>query len=207
MIKNTNKQNGIATIAIVLLIIVGIGAIGGVAYFIKNKEPRKESAEDINPERNQARVFQYEDLPKGALGDLVIGETVAVRGIENQDGSITANLIFIGMPEQGFFQGERIQDREEHRMPEGMDIDFEEMRNLSPEEIRARMQELRDSGQMPSMEGRIGRMGSGTAFVRGEIIDKDEISITIKIEEGGSKLVFYSKDIQIIKTEEAEEEK
>lgn len=200
-----NRQSGIATIVIVLLVIVGLALIGGgVAYFIKNKESQEERVEDIGPERNQARVFQYENLPEGTLEDLVIGETVAVRGVENQDGSITANLIFIGMPEQGFFQRERNQDREREgerpQMPEG--IDFEELRILSPEERRARMQELRDSGQMPSMEGRVSRMDGGTAFVRGEIIDKDEISITIKVEEGGSKLVFYSEDTQIIKAEE-----
>lgn len=192
-----NKQSGIATIVIILLVLLGLGAIGGAVYFIKNKQSREERAENVGPESNQARVFQYEDLPKGALEDLIIGETVAVRGVENQDGSITANLIFIGMPEQGFFQQGENQNREERRMPEGMDINFEELRNLSPEERMARMQELRDSGQMPSMEGRVGRMGGGTGFVRGEIIDKDEISITVKLTEGGSKIVFYSDNTEI----------
>ena len=201
MIKNANREKGIATIAIILIVIVGLGIIGGgIAYFIKSKNSQEEKAENFGPEREQARVFQYEDLPKGTIEDLIIGERVAVSGAENQDGSITANLIFIGMPEQEFFQRDRNQETqrdlggegERPQMPE--DIDFEER--------RARMQELRDSSQVPLMEGRIGVVRGGTAFVRGEIIDKDEISITIEIEEGGSKLVFYSKDIQIIKKEE-----
>ncbi|MHA1444205.1 MAG: hypothetical protein ACTSR4_05585, partial [Candidatus Hodarchaeales archaeon] len=48
MIKNKNKQSGITTIVIVLLVIVGLGAIGGgAAYFIKNKESQKEKAENF----------------------------------------------------------------------------------------------------------------------------------------------------------------
>lgn len=192
MIKIINKKKGIATIAIILMVIVGLGIVGGgIAYFIKSDNSEEEVAENFNPEREQARVFNFDEMPKGVLEDLIIGKTVAVNGTENQDGSITANLIFIGTPDQRFFERERNQETERNWEREGEEP-----------QMRARMQELRESGQMPSMEGRMGSMRGGIAFVRGEIIDKDEISITVKIEQGGSKLIFYSQDIQIIKEEE-----
>ena len=44
-------------------------------------------------------------------------------------------------------------------------------------------------------EGRI-----GGDFVRGEIISKDEESITIKLPNNGSKIIFLSSDTKITKT-------
>lgn len=196
-------QKGIVTIIIVLLVIVGLGVIGGgITYFAKNKESQEKKAGDINPERNQASVFQFDEMPQGTLDDLTIGETVTVRGGSNQDGSITAEMIFIGIME-GDFQNRpdfSSEDREENMerpsLPEGFNP--EEFRNLSSEERRERMQEFMGDREVPDMGNRMGRMGSGTGFVQGEIINKDEISITVKLVDGGSKLVFYSEDTRII---------
>lgn len=184
-----------------LTLIIALAVIGGGVYFITSKKPQEEGSKNIISERNQARVFQYENLPIGTLEDLVIGEKVVVRGTENQDGSITATMLFVGtLEDRPEFSSNTERDFSHRPASEG--FDSEGFRNLSQEERMERMREMRDSGGIPSMEGMAGRMGGAAAFVRGEIIDKDEMSITVKLVEGGSKLVFYSDSTQILKREE-----
>lgn len=68
---------------------------------------------------------------------------------------------------------------------------FQDLRNLSPEEQQARLQQMggaqrgsRTNGDIPA----------------GEIITKDDTSITIKLRDGGSKIVFISDATEIAKS-------
>lgn len=47
---------------------------------------------------------------------------------------------------------------------------------------------------------RIGGNRTGTNLINGDIITKDDKSITVKLNDSGSKIVFYSSSTQITKT-------
>jgi len=68
---------------------------------------------------------------------------------------------------------------------------FQNLQNLSPEERQARLQQFG-----AGMNGARGTRTNG-GFVRGEIISKDDKSITVKLPDGGSKIVFYSDSTQV----------
>lgn len=219
-----NKQNGLATIAIILLMVVGLGAIAGVFWYLRSRQAQGELFQArVSPPVADSRTPQgrLDGLSTTTPEALIIGEQVVVRGTQNQDGSITASMIYVGSPEEGFggipgfapgstTTRERPSATERPSFLEG--IDPEEFRTLSPEERMQRMQELRGNSNIPMRErgaaiegeqapygtGGAGRRQSGDGFARGEIIARDEMSITVKLVDGGSKLVFHSHTTQIM---------
>src|SRR3989344_3765515 len=70
--------------------------------------------------------------------------------------------------------------------------DFQNLQNLSPEERQQRLQELgaNAGGFRGGMSGN--RIGGGGGFTAGEIIAKDDKTVTVKLQNGGSKIVFLS---------------
>jgi len=75
------------------------------------------------------------------------------------------------------------------------DFSRQNFQNLSEEQ----RQELFQGNIGEAFEGRIGR-GSNGGFLNGEVIAKDEQSITLKMPDGGSKIIFFSASTQISKT-------
>ena len=63
--------------------------------------------------------------------------------------------------------------------------------NLSPEERQQRLQ------QMGANIGGGFNNRTGAGFVSGEIISKDDKSITIKLRDDGSKIIFYSDTTEV----------
>ena len=66
--------------------------------------------------------------------------------------------------------------------------------NLSPEERQARMANFNGGQRTGGM-----RTGSSNGLIAGEIMSKDATGITVKLRDGGSKIVFISDATKIMK--------
>ena len=78
--------------------------------------------------------------------------------------------------------------------------DFQNLQNLSPEERQQRLQEFGANAGDGFRSGADGGQRGGGGFTAGEIISKDEKSVTVKLQDGGSKIVFLSDSTEIMKT-------
>jgi len=72
---------------------------------------------------------------------------------------------------------------------------LQNLQNLSPEERQKRLQEL-GLNTGARFRGNINSNG----LITGEIIAKDDKSLTIKLKDGGSKIVFISESTEITKS-------
>ena len=67
--------------------------------------------------------------------------------------------------------------------------------NLTPEQRQARLQQFGQNGG-----GFRGGNGAGGGITAGDILSKDATSLTIKLRDGGSKIIFLSDKTQVMKT-------
>lgn len=92
----------------------------------------------------------------------------------------------------GFYAGMKYQESKTPQRPTAGN--FQNLQNLSPEERQQRLQEL--GANTGGSRNRTGGQQEG-GFASGEIIAKDDKSVTIKLRDGGSKIVFYSDTTEI----------
>lgn len=71
--------------------------------------------------------------------------------------------------------------------------------NLTPEQ---RQQRFAQGGMMGGGAGRRGGMMGGANFVAGEVLSKDDKSVTVKLPDGGSKIIFLSATSKVMKSTE-----
>ena len=176
-----------------------------------NQQTNGQNQEQPPGTGNGQWLTQNENFTQANLNDLEIGQTILAMGTENSDGSVSVSQIIIGYDEINFenMVGARHpltndnsgeQNGEEQTAPPaagfgGQRPDFEQMQNMSEEERTAMMEKMR-AQRGTSGAGQPGNRGS-MARLAGEIINKDESTITLKLEEGGSKLIFFSEDTNV----------
>lgn len=172
----------------------------------------KQKEDDVT---QPARIQNFEEVN---LKDLAIGQKISVTGTENSDGSVSADQIMIGnskadfkrmaglmqpingdneqVEDDGSQTGETTSNANEDRP------NFEQMQNMSEEErvkFREEMKARREAGGRNSPRA---NMAGGMTRLNGEIINIDDSTITLKIEEDGSKLVFYSDETKVLRFKE-----
>ena len=86
-----------------------------------------------------------------------------------------------------FYGGMKYED---HVVAQAAPANF---RNLTPEQRQQR------AAQFGAGAGRGGANGANGNFTVGEIISRDDKSITLKLRDGGSKIVFYSSSTSVQK--------
>lgn len=104
----------------------------------------------------------------------------------------TAVVVGVG----AFFGGMKYAENKSPRRL--LQTDFQNLQNLSPEERQQRLQQL--GANAVGFRGGPGGGIRGGRFTAGEIISKDDKSITIKLRDGGSRIIFLSDSTEITKS-------
>ncbi len=207
------KSYFIIALAVILLLVTG--CLGG-GQETANKEPVQEQTPEQTREQEggeNQRPGWNDNFSEGNLSDLNIGQRVLVMGTENDDGSVSADRIMIGDIETDFNQmGRGMPSRQEEgdsndlpnrmpQMPEGEQPNFEQFQNMTEEErVKFREERMVQRGTGGMM--RTNNSGQNIVRLNGEIIDQDNGVLTLKLEDGGSKLVFFSESTNILKIKE-----
>lgn len=111
--------------------------------------------------------------------------------------SIIAVAVIVGGG--AFFGGMKYA---ESKSPRGRvsQADFQNLQNFSSEERQQRLQEFGANAGVGFRAGAGAGQRGRAGFTVGEIIVKDDKSVTVKLQDGGSKIVFLSDSTEITKS-------
>ncbi len=157
----------------------------------KNNFPRSNSASSTEKFFNMGT--------KATLADLVVGKKITVMGTTNSDGTVSAKRIMIGEPGGFMMRGATsTTSTGENFRPGNLPNDAVNNPGQQPVSNGGQFNgqnrgQMGAGGQRPNG----GRMMGGNGMVSGEIISKDDTSLVIKNQAGGSKIVFYSDKTEI----------
>lgn len=171
----------------------------------------------------QASFMNNDILEDSSVDKLVLGEKISVMGTANGDGSITAQTIIIGD-----FSKMQMAVKKPENLPEGVEMpadtkgtrisfdgasgerpDVSQFQNMTDEERQKMRDQIGGARVGGGTTGGTGQgmraggfAGAGGRNANGEIIDVDESTITLKLADGGSSLIFYSSETAVKKIKE-----
>ena len=197
-------------LTIILIFFTGCATKNKVNEDIQENHSQTETKDSNAP----ANTFGN-NLEESNLDDLTIGQKIIVMATEDSGGNASANQILIGNTETDFekfnqMTRSRVQTVENNTKSETATPpptntpdkqNFKQSQNMT-EEDRAKLQEKMQANNVNKGTKTFSTKQAITRFI-GEIVKKDEISLTMKLDAGGSKLIFFSADtkVNIIKIE------
>lgn len=172
-----------------VVIIIGAVVLLGAGCAKQSTTNKKQLGNRGNNTTSTERGFKIEGT-KTTSADLVIGKKIMVLGTANTDGTISATQILLGdfMSRPGFststFSSSTARRTFSQGQPRtGGNANWQGQRGESGTRTANR----------PQMQG-----ARGAGRVVGDIIKKDDTSLVLKDQSGGSKIIFYSVKTEIL---------
>ncbi|PIR66977.1 MAG: hypothetical protein COU51_01000 [Parcubacteria group bacterium CG10_big_fil_rev_8_21_14_0_10_36_14] len=182
-----------------------------IAFVLVGAGCQKNTTDEISTGRagrvGQASFMNNDMFDDASADELILGEKISVMGATNSDGSVTAQTIIIGdfSKMQGIVKPEGTQ--QDGQSPDtnipniGQRPDASQFQNMTDEK-RQKMRDQMTASRKTATGGqgtRTGSINQSTGRANGEIINIDETTITVKLADGGSSLIFYSSETVIKK--------
>lgn len=203
---------------LILLVLAGGLLLAGC---VKDQQQSSQNANTSGQmEQGQVRgvMFNAENFSEASIADLIVGLKVMVMGPENADKSITAERVIIGNSDTDFntmFQrptttaagsiaaptAAPAAGTPTVRMPNGERPDMQQFQNMT-EEQRAQFRERMQQQGGAVTPRRTGGASGQLQRLTGEILNLDSGSFVLKLQDGGSRLVFISDKTVVMKVKE-----
>ncbi len=106
---------------------------------------------------------------------------------------MTVAVVAVVVGSGAFYGGMKYAQAKRGYLPAGR----QDFANLTPEQRQQLMANGSAGFRGMTGQGRGGANGDG--FTSGDVISKDDKSITIKMRDGGSKIIFYSNNTEVSK--------
>ena len=206
------KKNNFLILFLIIILFAITGCLTNQQKTSGNQQVQSENQQQNQPQEtvNNQRTDWNDNFSEASQEDLEVGQRVLVMGSENSDGSISANQIMIGSNETNFEEmgremrpnidnnGSNDQTFQPPADVQGQRPNMEQFQNMSEEERQKFREEMMAQREASGMT-RPSNIGGNMVRLNGEIINKDDQTITLKLEEGGSKLIFVSEATNVLK--------
>ena len=184
-------------LTIILIFFTGCATKNKVNEDIQENHSQTETKDSNAP----ANTFGN-NLEESNLDDLTIGQKIIVMATEDSGGNASANQILIGNTETDFEKFNQMtqskvktvgNNTESETITPPMDMpdrqNVKQSQNMTEEERTKLRAEMQTNGVNKNIRTS-NSMQTTTRFI-GEIVKKDETSLTMKLDTGGSKLIFF----------------